>query len=326
VIDPDLEVGAASMTGPLVAAVGRERVDFVEATRLATALMGDSVATNLFMVGYAWQKGLIPLSLAAIERAIELNGVAVEANKATLLWGRLAAHDPEAVAQAAGTGQASGERTAPRTLEELVERRAAMLADYQDAAWAARYRALVDATAQAERRVARGSTMLADAVARNFHKLMAYKDEYEVARLYTDGRFLEKVRASFDGDFRLNFHLAPPLLARRDPASGELVKRSYGPWMLGAMRLLARMRRLRGTALDPFGRSAERRAERALIDEYERTIGELLGRLDIGNLQVAVQLARLPEKIRGFGHVKERNLEQARSERELLLRRFGEAK
>jgi indolepyruvate ferredoxin oxidoreductase len=155
---------------------------------------------------------------------------------------------------------------------------------------------------------------------------MAYKDEYEVARLYTDGRFLEKVRASFDGDFRLNFHLAPPLLARRDPASGELVKRSYGPWMLGAMRLLARMRRLRGTALDPFGRSAERRAERALIDEYERTIGELLGRLDIGNLQVAVQLARLPEKIRGFGHVKERNLEQARSERELLLRRFGEAK
>ena len=326
VIDPDLEVGAASMTGPLVAAVGRERVDFVEATRLATALMGDSIATNLFMVGYAWQKGLIPLSLAAIERAIELNGVAVEANKATLLWGRLAAHDPEAVAQAAGTGQASGERTAPRTLEELVERRAAMLADYQDAAWAARYRALVDATAQAERRVARGSTMLADAVARNFHKLMAYKDEYEVARLYTDGRFLEKVRASFDGDFRLNFHLAPPLLARRDPASGELVKRSYGPWMLGAMRLLARMRRLRGTALDPFGRSAERRAERALIDEYERTIGELLGRLDIGNLQVAVQLARLPEKIRGFGHVKERNLEQARSERELLLRRFGEAK
>ncbi len=326
VIDPDLVVGAASMTEPLVAAVGAERVDFVEATRLATALMGDSIATNLFMVGYAWQKGLIPLGLAAIERAIELNGVAVDANKATLLWGRLAAHDAAAVAQAAGTGAASSEPAPPQTLEELVERRAALLSDYQDQAWAARYRALVDATVQAERRVTRGSTQLADAVARNFHKLMAYKDEYEVARLYTDGRFLQKVRASFDGDFKLNFHLAPPLLARRDPASGELVKRSYGPWMLGAMRLLARMRRLRGTALDPFGRSAERRAERALIDEYERTIGELLGRLDIGNLPVAVQLARLPEKIRGFGHVKDRNLEQARSERELLLRRFGEAK
>ena len=163
-------------------------------------------------------------------------------------------------------------------------------------------------------------------MAHNFHKLMAYKDEYEVARLYTDGRFMEKLEASFDGDFRLRFHLAPPLLSRRDPATGELVKRSYGPWMFKAMRVLARMKGLRGTALDPFGRTEERRTERRLIDEYEQTIQGLLGRLDIGNLAVAVQLARLPEKIRGFGHVKERNLAEAQRERELLLRRFGEAK
>jgi indolepyruvate ferredoxin oxidoreductase len=326
VIDPDLDVRADSMTVPLAAAVGADRVDFVEATRLATALMGDSIAANLFMVGYAWQKGLVPLSLAAIERAIELNAVSVEANKATLAWGRLAAHDPQRALEAAGIAPTAAAQAQPRTLVDLVERRAAMLADYQDANWAARYRALVDSTAEAERRVTRGSTALAEAVAQNFHKLMAYKDEYEVARLYTDGRFLEKLRGTFDGDFRLRFHLAPPLLSRRDPATGELVKRSYGPWMLTAMRLLARMKRLRGTTLDPFGRTAERRTERALIDEYEQTVKGLIGQLHIGNLPVAIQLARLPEEIRGFGHVKERKLAEARRQHEVLLRRFGEAK
>jgi indolepyruvate ferredoxin oxidoreductase len=326
VIDPDLDVSDASMTGPLVAAVGAERTAFVEATRVATALMGDSIATNLFMVGYACQKGLLPVSLAAIERAIELNGVAVEANRQTLAWGRLAAHDPAYVARAAGLATAQFAPAPAADLPALVERLSGMLVEYQDAAYAARFRSLVDATAEAERRVLRESTVLSEAVARGFHKLMAYKDEYEVARLYTDGRFLEKLNAAFDGDFRLRFHLAPPLFAKRDPASGELVKRSYGPWMLTAMRLLARMRRLRGTGLDPFGRTAERRTERALVDEYEQTVKGLLGQLDIANLPVAVQLARLPEKIRGFGHVKERNLEQARAEREALLRRFREAK
>ncbi len=326
VIDPNLELSAASMTAPLLAAAGADRVDFVEATRLATALMGDSIATNLFMVGYAWQKGLIPLSLAAIERAIELNGVAIEANRATLNWGRLAAHDPDRVNAAAGLVPQAATQSAPMSLEQLVERRAAMLVDYQDEAWAGRYRALVDAVAQAEKHAARDSTALAEAVARSFHKLMAYKDEYEVARLYTDGSFLQKLQQTFDGEYSLRLHLAPTLLSRRDPRTGELIKRSYGPWMLKAMRVLARMKRLRGTAFDPFGRTEERRTERALIDEYERTIRGLLGRLDITNLPVAIQLAGLPEKIRGFGHVKQRNLEQARREQELLLRRFGEVK
>ena len=326
VIDPDLDISAASMTGPLIAAVGAERTDFVEATRLATALMGDSIATNLFMVGFALQKGLLPVSLAAIERAIELNGVAVEANRQTLAWGRLAAHDPARVAQAAGIADAPAAPVQPAELPALVERFATMLTDYQDAAWAQRYRAVVDAAAQAEQRVLRGSTELAEAVARNLHKLMAYKDEYEVARLYTDGRFQEKLRATFDGDVTLKFHLAPPLLARRDPATGELVKKAYGPWMLSAMRLLAKFRGLRGTAFDPFGRTAERRTERALIDEYVNTLEALLPRLDIANMPVALQLARLPGKIRGFGHVKERSVVAARQERDELLRRFNEAK
>ncbi|MEN9316326.1 MAG: hypothetical protein RIS35_2719 [Pseudomonadota bacterium] len=324
VIDPDLDVSSASMTGPLVQAVGADRTDFVEATRLATALMGDSIATNLFMVGFAAQKGLLPVSLAAIERAIELNGVAVDANRATLAWGRLAAHDPAYVAKAAGLAQAPV--AAAADLPALVERFAAMLTDYQDAAYAQRYRSVVDAVAQAERRVLRDSTALAEAVARNLYKVMAYKDEYEVARLYTNGAFERKLRETFDGEVRLKFHLAPPLLAKRDPATGALAKREYGPWMFSAMKLLARMKGLRGTAFDVFGRTEERRTERALIDEYRMTIEGLLPSLDLGNLPVALQIARLPEKIRGFGHVKERNLAAAREERETLLRRYSEAK
>jgi indolepyruvate ferredoxin oxidoreductase len=324
VLDPDLEVKPESITGPLAAAVGADRAEFIEATRLATALMGDSIATNLFMVGYALQKGLLPLGLASIRRAIELNGVAVEANMATLDWGRLAAVDPEAVRQAAGIVEPPAV-TMP-TLPELVDRFSAMLADYQDEAYAQRYRRMVDEVIQAERRLAPGSTDLATAVARNLYKLMAYKDEYEVARLYTDGRFLEKVRGSFEGDFSLRFHLAPPMLSRRDPATGHLVKRSYGPWMLRAMGMLARMKYLRGTSFDPFGRTEERRTERRLIDEYEQTLRELLPDLDVGKLPAAVQLARLPEKIRGFGHVKEGRLAAANREREILLARLREGK
>ena len=357
VIDPDLDLAVSPLERAIATVVGEQRTDFVDATVLATALLGDSIATNLFMVGYAFQKGLIPLSLAAIERAIELNGVAVEANRSTLAWGRLAAHDPAHVADAAqrrgeaqppgvsgvpgglaGTG-AGGARALPEagtgavdataageSLRTLVERRASMLADYHDAAYAARYRALVEKVADAERRVAPGSAALADAVARNYHKLMAVKDEYEVARLYTDGRFAEQLREAFEGDLRVTFHLAPPILQRIDPATGEPVKRAFGPWMFHVLKLLARMKPLRGTALDVFGRTEERRTERALIDEYARTMDDVVARLDVSNLPVAVQLARQPESIRGFGHVKARNVAQARAEREELLRRFREAK
>ena len=223
----------------------------------------------------------------------------------------------------AGAAGAAGASGAAGT---LVERRAAMLVEYHDAAYAARYRAFVEKVADAERRVAPGSSALADAVARNFHKLMAIKDEYEVARLYTDGRFAEQLREAFEGKLRVTFHLAPPILQRIDPATGEPVKRTFGPWMFPVLKLLARMKALRGTALDVFGRTEERRTERALIDEYARTMDDVVARLNLSNLPVAVQLARQPESIRGFGHVKARNVAQARTEREELLRRFREAK
>ena len=320
VIDNTIDLGSRLMARQIQDVAGREMVDFVEATTLATALLGDSIATNLFMVGFAYQKGLVPLAAESIEAAIRLNAVAVEANRQAFGWGRLAAHDPKRVwkvarplmvAKAEGEGE-DGEDGAPETLDAIVEHRAAFLREYQDEAWAERYRRLVERVraAEAERTPGRGG--LAETVARNLFRLMSYKDEYEVARLYTSGEFEAGLRRQFEGDFRLRFHLAPPLLARRDPETGELRKREYGGWMLGAFRVLARMRRLRGTRLDLFGRTAERRMERRLIEEYRETVGEILDRLAPANHEAAAALASVPEGIKGFGHVKERSVEAAR--------------
>src|SRR5215469_3366933 len=242
VMNTDIDFETPAMVGTLRAAVG-ERINFVDGTSLATALMGDAIATNLFMLGYAFQKGLVPVSLAAIERAIELNGVAVEANRRTFGWGRLAAHDP-AKATAAARPLLPDETPMRPSLEDVIARRAALLAEYQDGAYARRYLTLVRAVKEAERVRAPGRTELTEAVATNFFKLMAYKDEYEVARLFTDGRFMAKLQRQFTGDFKLQFHLAPPLTAR-DPGTGHLQKRAFGPWMFAVFRLLARLRRLR---------------------------------------------------------------------------------
>jgi indolepyruvate ferredoxin oxidoreductase len=208
------------------------------------------------------------------------------------------------------------------SLAELVERRAGFLNGYQDAAWAARYRATVERVRAAEASL--GGTRLAEAVARNLFKLMAYKDEYEVARLHTDPAFVAGIAERFEGDWRLVHHLAPPLLARRD-ARGELVKRTFGAWVRPAMRLLARLKGLRGTAFDPFGRTAERREERALIALYEADLANMLGGLDAASLALAVEIASLPEQIRGFGHVKSRNLAATRTRRDALWQRWREA-
>jgi indolepyruvate ferredoxin oxidoreductase len=283
--------------------------------------MGDSIATNLFMLGYAFQKGLVPLSLAAIERAIELNGVTVESAKRSFAWGRLAAHD-RATVEAVVRPTLREDAPPPESLPALVERRAAFLAEYQDAAYAARYRDLVALVEAAEKARARGRTGLAEAVARGLFKLMAYKDEYEVARLYTSGPFLDRLGQQFEGDFRLEFHLAPPLLARRDPYSGEPKKMGFGPWMFRAFKVLARLRRLRGTAFDIFGRTAERRLERQLIVDYAAVIRELAASLDPDNHALAVEIAEVPQQIRGFGHVKLRNLKVARERQALLLAAF----
>jgi len=321
VVNPDIDFESLAMHRALKSAAGDAGTEFIEGTELATALMGDSIATNLFMLGYAFQQGLVPLSLAAIEKAIELNGVAVEINKRTFAWGRLAAVDRakvEAIARPALRPDAPTQQS----LAELIERRAAFLADYQDAAYARRYRDVVALVDAAEKSRARGRTGLAEAVARGLFKLMAYKDEYEVARLYTSGEFRRNLEQQFEGDFTLQFHLAPPLLAPRDPRTGELQKRAFGPWVFRAFGLLARLRGLRGTAFDIFGRTEERRMERRLIGEYEAVIRELAAALGPDNHAIAVELARIPELMRGYGHIKERNVKQAKARETALLATF----
>lgn len=390
---PDMQFPAADIVAAVRTALDGEAPMVVDATQLATALMGDAIATNLFMLGYAWQQGLVPLSFDALMRAVELNAAAVEMNKTAFAWGRLAVVDPQAVLEAAGVvrnaptraeatprelpllpptpseGHESGltpdrdtdlraedelrhvpshplplagdgradaaavdflpldDLRLSRSLDELIERRVAFLTQYQDAAYAKRYAAFVGQVRAAEAARAPASTDLSEAVARYFFKLMAYKDEYEVARLYASDAFRRRLEQQFDGDFDqvrrgLRFHLAPPLLAKKND-QGQLVKREYGPWMFTAFKLLAKLRFLRGGALDVFGHTAERRGERALIDEYEQTIGALLDGLDAGNVGLAAEIASVPEHIRGYGHVKEAHLHKAQARRAELLARWN---
>ncbi len=307
----------------IVSAAGQEQVRFVHATRLATDLFGVSLAQNVFLVGYAYQLGALPVTAEAILRAIELNREAVELNKKAFEWGRRAAVDLGAVEALAKPAEVSTDaRRLSISLDEMIERRVAFLTDYQSASYAARYRELVERTRAAKSaRVPEGNA-LAESVARNLFKLMAYKDEYEVARLYTDGSFAQQVATAFDGDARLEFHLAPPLLSKADPATGRPKKISFGAWMMSAFRVLARFRFLRGTPLDPFGYSAERRVERGLIRDYGVLLAELIADLTPQNHALAVAIASIPEKIRGFGPVKERHLIAAKAEEAELLTRF----
>ena len=318
VLNGDMDLGAESMMKNIRDAAGEQATTFIDGTGLATAIMGDSIATNLFMLGYAWQKGLVPLSFEALMRAIELNGMAIETSKRTFAWGRLAAHNIAAV-QAAAKPTLRIEKPVARTLPEIVSKRVELLTAYQDAAYGERYRAFVDKVAKAEKAKAPGRSGLAEAVAKSLYKLMAYKDEYEVARLYTDGEFLKKLGTQFEGDYKLAFHLAPPLFAERDPATGQLMKKEFGGWILPVFRLLASLKRLRGTKLDIFGYSEERRMERRLIGEYEATIDSLLATLDQNNHGQAVQIAAIPETMRGFGHVKEKNVTAAKAREASLL-------
>jgi indolepyruvate ferredoxin oxidoreductase len=305
------------------ASAGEERSHFVDATRLATALLGNSIGANIFLVGYAYQLGALPLSAAAIEKAIELNGEAVAMNQAAFRWGRRAAIDLAAVDKLTRPLAVEDDRLLSRSLPETIERRAAFLTDYQNRAYAERYRQLVERARAVEAEKTPGKSGLAEAVARYLFKLMAYKDEYEVARLYTDGSFRKQLENEFGGEnLRLEFHLAPPVLARRDPQTGKPKKMAFGPWLLPAFRALAKLKFLRGTPFDPFGRSAERRTERALIRDYEALLDELLAKLSAQNHHLAVGLAAIPEKIRGFGHVKAWHLERAKAEEAALLEQF----
>jgi indolepyruvate ferredoxin oxidoreductase len=322
VSNPDWQLPGSNLQHDIAEACGGKGVDFIPAGEIATALMGDSIATNMFMLGYAWQKGWVPLRREAIERSIELNGVAVEFNQKSFLWGRRAAVDLERVRRIAMPADVIPiEQHASRNLGELVERRVQFLTGYQNAAYAARYRALVERVRVAEHDAV-GSTKLAEAVARYYAKLLAYKDEYEVARLYATGEFMKKIEGMFEGDYKVNFHLAPPLLARPDPVTGEPRKMQFGPWMLRAFGLLAKLKGLRGTPLDIFGRTAERRMERALIGEYETTVEAQLRGLTRDNHALAVEIAALPETIRGFGHVKAKSVAAARGKQAELMKRY----
>jgi len=278
----------------------------------------------LFMLGVAWQKGLVPLSAEAIEQAIELNAVAVDFNKRAFLWGRRTVVDRARVEKAAepATPLRLQEPDIATTLEDIVARRIRTLTAFQNEAYARRYKDFVVNVQRAEADRAKGRSGLAEAVARYYFKLLAYKDEYEVARLYTNGAFTQRLNDQFEGKFKLKFHLAPPLFARRDPDTGQLLKQEFGPWMMSAFGLLARIKFLRGTALDVFGYSAERKRERQLIADYEATIEEIIGKLSHDNHELAVAVATIPEHIRGYGHVKEEHLEKAKIEEEALLRAF----
>jgi indolepyruvate ferredoxin oxidoreductase len=317
--NPDYRFPGRQLRHLIEDAAGPGAADFLDATRLATALSGDSIATNLFVLGYAWQKGLVPVSEAALMQAIELNRVAVESNKRAFRWGRAAAHDLAAVEAAAAPRHEDRAHHLSQNLEELVARRTRFLTDYQNAAYAARYGRLVERARQAEAEKASGLNGFANAVARYYFKLLAYKDEYEVARLYCDPTFRQALDEQFEGDFTLRLHLAPPFLPDRQPAIGPPAKRAFGPWVFSAFRLLAKLKGLRGTPFDPFGHTVERKRERRLIGDYETLIEELMAGLGHGNHALAVELAAIPEQIRGYGHIKTAHLTDAKAREAQLL-------
>ncbi len=324
--NPDLSFPLGSMEREIEDAVGTGDAEFLDATKLATGLMGDSIATNLFMVGYAFQRGLLPVGSAAILRAIELNAAAVESNKKSFAWGRLAAIDPAKVSALAIPSVKPDSQRLSQSLDEMIARRVVFLTAYQDAAYAKRYSDFVERVRAAESTRVPGAQALTEAVARYYFKLLAVKDEYEVGRLYAETDFRKRVAEQFDGDYKLVFHLAPPLVAKPDAATGFVKKRTYGPWMMKGFTLLAKLKGLRGTPFDVFGKTDERRRERALPGEYEALLTEILGSLAPHNHALAVDLASIPEHIRGYGHVKERFLGEAKAKEAALLAEFRTAR
>ena len=295
---------ADSCAADIASTVGLQGLASFDADHLSAQLMGDTIYINPMLLGYAWQKGWVPLSLDALKRAIELNEVAVAQNLAAFEWGRHAAHQLPAVEALLKPLQIISFKKRDR-LEDLMATRIEFLTAYQNAAYAKQYENFVLKVKTKES--ALGSSLLTETVARQLFKLMAYKDEYEVARLHTDKQFLERVKTQFEGDFKVFYHLAPPLLAKRNE-KGQLVKQKMSPHMVLVFKILAQFKFLRGTALDIFGRTEERQTERALIQEYKDAIDELLASLKSENHALAVKMANVTEQIKGFGHVKEKHL------------------
>ena len=300
---------------------GESKTDFVNATGIASNLLGNSIGGNLFLLGYAYQRGLVPLKEKSISRAIEMNNVAVQFNHLAFLWGRHAANNPEAVQSRAGLTE-----TDNRTLveiDDIIEWRYQYLVDYQDRMYADRYLNLVNRAKQWARGVSpTGHHSLIEAIAKNYFKLLAYKDEYEIARLFTSGNFIESIKEQFEGNIKFTFHMAPPLISKSDPLTGHLIKRKFPGITLKVFSILSRLKFLRGGALDVFGRTAERKLERRLILEYEEDVNLILDALTERNIHIAAEIAGLPEMIKGYGHIKNRNIEKFRDSRNALVKKF----
>ncbi|MGI9284701.1 MAG: DUF6537 domain-containing protein, partial [Pseudomonadales bacterium] len=326
--DTDLAYPADTLVSRMQARTKGDESELFNASLVAVKLLGDSLGANLLLTGFAWQRGLIPISEKAILQAIELNGVAVDWNKEAFAWGRRLAHQPELIEQFLQQDDTVKPLIfTPTTTSDWVAKYSKELTAYQNEAYAERYRALVDKVAAAEKAAMPSKSDLATAVAKAAYKLMAYKDEYEVGRLYSAPEFRQKLEAQFEGDYKLEFNLAPPIIAPKDKSTGNPTKIQFGPWMLKAFGLLAKFKFLRGTAFDPFGYFAERKMERGLIEKYFDTIDTLLKELNGDNHALAVEIAELPMTIRGYGHVKEENAEKAHAQLTKLMAEWpGSAK
>ncbi|MDY7578114.1 indolepyruvate ferredoxin oxidoreductase family protein [Herbaspirillum sp. RTI4] len=323
--NPDASVNKAGLFEKIRAAAGDTNVESIDAQDVAAQVLGEPIGANILMMGYAWQKGLVPVSLAAMMRAIELNKVAVDMNKKAFTLGRLAAADAAALSGLVKPSAQVIQFTAPKSLEEMLAFRQDLLTKYQNASYAGRYLEIVRRVEQKEREVdgVESKKTLSKAVARYLYKVMAYKDEYEVARLHSDPVFMEQIAAQFEGDYRLSFHLAAPLVSKKRKGSTLAFKRDFGGWMLSAFKLMAPLKIVRGTPLDIFGYTEERKRERDWRDAYISLIDDICRDLSKDNKAAALKLAQLPEKVRGYGHVKLANLEQVQVEMRLLKRQFN---
>jgi indolepyruvate ferredoxin oxidoreductase len=326
VINNDINLNHGQVSSALMGATRVDSQHFVSATSLAMTLLGDEIATNVLMLGFAWQKGLIPVGLKAIERAITLNGVAIEMNLRAFSYGRLAVHDPKKLAEL--LREILGDNT-PVTnegidrLDQMIAKRIGYLEDYQNTAYAQRYQHLLDRVIKVENEAMGAAESLSKAVAQSYHKVLAYKDEYEVARLYSNGDFIKELKAQFSGNYKIKLHMAPPILSGTDVATGRPQKRTFGPWMLTSLSLLARLKILRGTVFDVFGYHNDRREERALIKSFEADVEFVIQRLTTGNYELCAELLSLPLMIKGYGPVKAANIEKAKVSHNTIMTRLS---